>query len=297
MTGQEQATLKVGVAGLGAMGAPMALNFHRRGLLRGVWNRSPARAEAVQSETGVAVADSPAALAAGCDLVVTCVSRDADVIAVVRGIAEGIRPGAVVADTSTTSRECAREAAKILEGKGAHFLDCPVSGGTEGARNGTLAMMVGGDEDVLERVRPALSAIAASIVRIGPTGSGQACKAVNQLMVAGIYEAVAEALAFGEAMGLDMGRVIDVISGGAASSWVLKHRGPSMVEGRYPLGFKVSLHHKDLEICRGMASATDGATLPVAERMLAHYAQLMAEGYGDEDVSAIYRLKRRDHGR
>jgi 3-hydroxyisobutyrate dehydrogenase len=154
---------------------------------------------------------------------------------------------------------------------------------------------VGGDEAVLARVRPALSAIAANIVYIGPTGSGQACKAVNQLMIAGIYESVAEALAFGEAMGLDMERVIDVISGGAAASWVLKNRGPSMVARRYPLGFKVSLHHKDLEICRGMAAGSDGATLPVAERMLAHYAKLMDEGYGDEDVSAVYRLKLRDH--
>jgi 3-hydroxyisobutyrate dehydrogenase len=287
--------VKTGIIGLGAMGAGMAANFHKAGLLHRVWNRTPARAEEVRAQTGVEIAPSVESLAGECDLIVTCVSRDADLLEVVNRVAAGIGKDAIVADTSTVGTDTARAATAILSKRGAHFLDCPVSGGTEGAKQGTLAMMVGGEEAVLERARPALSTIAKTIVRIGPTGSGQACKAVNQLMIAGIYESVAEALAFGESMGLDMERVIDVISGGAAANWVLAHRGRSMLAQSFPPGFKVALHHKDLEICRRIAESTDGAWLPVAERMLANYRLLMDEGYGDEDVSAVYRLKYRDH--
>lgn len=287
--------MKVGMVGLGAMGAGMALNFHKHSLLHAIWNRTQARAETVAAQTGVKPSATPEELAAQCDLIVTCVSRDTDVIEIVTRLAGSIRPGAIVADTSTVGRDTARQAAAILGAREAHFLDCPVSGGTEGAKNGTLAMMVGGDAAALERARPALATIARSIVLIGPTGSGQACKAVNQHMIAGIYDAVAEALAFGESMGLDMQRVIEVISGGAASSWVLQNRGRNMLARSFPLGFKVSLHHKDLEICRQMAAGTDGAELPIAERVLKDYEKLMKDGYGDEDVSALYRLKLRHH--
>jgi 3-hydroxyisobutyrate dehydrogenase len=289
--------MRTGVIGLGAMGAGMAANFHKAGLLHRVWNRTPARAEEVRAQSGVEIAPSIESLAGECDLIVTCVSRDADVLEVVQRIAVGIAKEAIVADTSTTGTDTAHSAAAILSKRGAHFLDCPVSGGTEGAKHGTLAMMVGGDEAVLQRARPALAAIAKTIVRVGPTGSGQACKAVNQLMIAGIYESVAEALAFGESVGLDMERVIEVLSGGAASNWVLSNRGRSMIAQSFPLGFKVALHHKDLEICRRIAESTDGAWLPVAERMLENYRLLMEQGYGDEDVSAVYRLKYRDHHR
>ena len=285
----------VGVIGLGAMGAPMARNFHKHGLLHAVWNRSPQRAEAVATETGARIAKSPADLARDCDFIVTCVSRDQDVIDMATQLAQGIQPGAIVADTSTVSAATAREAARLLKDKGAHFLDCPVSGGTEGAIKGTLAMMVGGDAEIFEKSRPMLSAIAAKVVHIGPTGSGQACKAVNQLMIAGVYEAVAEAIAFGQSLGLDMQRVVEVLSTGAAANWVLTNRSANMLNMDFPLGFKVALHHKDLEICRAMARDADGAVLPVAERMLDHYEELMRQGYGDEDVSAVFRLKRGEH--
>ncbi len=287
--------MKVGVIGLGAMGAPMARNFHKYGLLHAVWNRSPERAKAMTDETGVRIAKSPADLARICDFIVTCVSRDQDVIDMATQLTQGIQPGAIVADTSTVSAATAREAARILKDKGAHFLDCPVSGGTEGAIKGTLAMMVGGEPEVFARAQLALSAIAGKVVHIGPTGSGQACKAVNQLMIAGIYESVAEAIAFGQSLGLDMQRVIEVLSTGAAASWVLTNRSGNMLNMNFPLGFKVALHHKDLEICRAMARDADGTLLPVAERMLAHYAELMRQGYGDEDVSAVFRLKRGEH--
>lgn len=289
--------MKVGVIGLGAMGAAMAMNFHKHGFLHAVWNRTKERAKALTRDTGAAQPESIEALASECDLIVTCVSRDADVLDVVEHIARGVRPNTIVADTSTVNRDTARAAAATLGAHEAHFLDCPVSGGTEGARNGTLAMMVGGDAGVLERARPALSAIARSIVHVGPVGSGQACKAVNQLMVAGIYESVAEALAFGESMGLDMERVIEVISGGAAANWVLQHRGRSMLARTFPLGFKVSLLHKDLEICRVMATSCDGAELPIATRLLVQYEDLMKQGFGDEDVSAIFRLKEHKRGK
>ncbi len=287
--------MKVGVIGLGAMGAPMAANLHKHGFLAAIWNRSPARAEELASATGVTASASAPALAELCDLIITCVSRDEDLLQVVENIAGHVRRDAIVADTSTVSPDTARRAAQILEQHGAHFLDCPVSGGTEGARQGTLAMMVGGAEEILERARPALSTIAGNIVRVGPSGSGQACKAVNQLMIAGIYDAVAEALAFGQSMGLDMERVIQIISGGAAGNWVLDHRGKSMLAMSFPLGFKIALHHKDLEICRRAAASTDGVALPIADHVLAQYQQLMQEGYGDEDVSALYRLKHRAH--
>lgn len=289
--------MKVGVIGLGAMGAPMARNFAKHGLLHALWNRTAARAGEIATETGANVAASPGALASECDLIVTCVSRDADVIEMATRLAAGVRPGAIVADTSTVSAATAREAARILAGKDARFLDCPVSGGTEGAIKGTLAMMVGGDDATFARAQPALAAIAGKIVHIGPVGSGQACKAVNQLMVAGVYEAVAEAIAFGQSQGLDMARVVEVIATGAAASWVLTNRSTNMLNMNFPLGFKVALHHKDLGICRAMARDADGAVLPVAERMLAHYEELMRQGHGDEDVSAVYRLKRADHDR
>lgn len=281
-------TMKVGVIGIGAMGAGMAVNFHKAGHLFRIWNRTPEKARAVADQTGVTVAASPEALAAECELVITCVSRDADVLEMMERMAPSLAEGKVVVDTSTTSSDTAREAAAILSRHDARFFDAPVSGGVEGARNGTLAMMVGGDGRELERLRPVLQAIAKNIVHIGPVGSGQACKAVNQIMCAGINQAVTEALAFGEAMQLDMDRVIDVVATGAAGNWFLQHRGKTMLAGTYNPGFKVSLHHKDLKICADMAAAP----LPLCDMTLSHYQRLMEAGHGDEDISALYRLKR-----
>jgi len=162
----------------------------------------------------------------------------------------------------------------------------------EGAKNGTLAMMVGGDEAVLELARPTLNAIAGNIAYIGPTGSGQACKAVNQLMAAGINQAVTEALAFGEVMGLDMDKVVDIVATGAAGNWFLDHRGKTMLAGSYAPGFKLALHHKDLGICQAMLENACDASLPMIEMTLIHYQRLMEQGFGDEDISALYRLKK-----
>ena len=284
--------MKVGVIGLGAMGANMALNFHYAGFLHRIWNRTRAKAETLAAKTKVKIADTPQQLAAECDLIITSVSRDADVLDVVRTISVTIKPDTIVADTSTVGAETARQAAAILKEKRAHFLDCPVSGGVEGAKKGTLAIMAGGEEKILARVKSALSSIASNIAYIGPSGSGQACKAVNQLMAAGINQAVTEALAFGEAMGLDMNKVVDIIATGAASNWFLDHRGKSMLAGKFTPGFKIGLHHKDLMICRSMLNNVTDTSFPLLTRTIDDYQQLMDEGHADEDISALFRLKR-----
>ncbi len=231
--------MKTGVIGLGAMGYYMATNFHHHGHLHSIWNRSREKAEALAADTGASIAESPAALAQHCELIVICVSRDADVLEMIEAILPTINSGSIVVDTSTVSATTAETAAKKLQQKQAAFLDCPVSGGVEGARNGNLAMMVGGDAAALDQARDTLAAIAANIVHIGPNGAGQACKAVNQFMAAGINQAVTEALAFGQQMGLDMDKVVDVVSNGAAGNWFLSHRGKTMLQGTFVPGFKM----------------------------------------------------------
>ncbi|MCH8976118.1 MAG: NAD(P)-dependent oxidoreductase [Proteobacteria bacterium] len=285
--------MQTGVIGLGAMGAYMAINFHKAGSLHRIWNRSRGKAETIAKETGVEITDSPEQLAKECELIITCVSRDEDVLSVIERISTNIKPGTIVVDTSTVAADTAKKAAEILLKQGAHLLDSPVSGGVEGAKNGLLAMMVGGDESALDRARPTLEAIAANIAYIGPTGSGQACKAVNQLMAAGINQAVTEALAFGEVMGLAMDRVVDIVASGAAGNWFLDHRGKTMLADSYAPGFKLELHHKDLGICQSMLKNTCDASLPMIEMTLIHYQRLMDEGYGDEDISALFRLKKK----
>ncbi len=283
--------MKTGVIGLGAMGAPMAFNLHKAGHLFAVWNRTREKAERVAMDTGALLAETPAELAERCELIITSVSRDADVKSVIEALLPTIPPSTVVADTSTVSAETAKEVAKRLHERGAAFLDCPVSGGVEGAKKGTLAMMIGGDANALDRIRETLAAVATTIIHIGPQGSGQAAKAVNQIMAAGINQAVTEALAFGQAMGLSMDRVIDIVASGAAGNWFLSHRGKSMLAGEFQPGFKVSLHHKDLEICRDMAKNVGAGPLAIVEMTLHHYQQLMKSGHGEEDISTLFRLK------
>jgi 3-hydroxyisobutyrate dehydrogenase len=282
--------MKTGIIGLGAMGEPMARNLHRTGYLAAVWNRTAEKSQQLGNELDISVAVDPAALAQGCDLVILSVSADADVLAVIEAMLPGLGAGKVVLDTSTISRDTACEAAALLQPAGVHFLDAPVSGGMEGARKGTLAMMVGGDAAVLNQIAPVLDAIAGRIEHMGPVGAGQATKAVNQVMAAGINQAVSEALAFATALELPLGKVIDVVGSGAAGNWFLAHRGPTMTRGNFEPGFRVALHHKDLAICKQMAEQFDVA-LPVVEMTLIHYRRLMQAGLGDLDISALYREK------
>ena len=282
--------MRVGFVGLGAMGMHMARNLHRAGLLAAVWNRTPEKARALAAELNVQSPPTLAALGASVDAVVTCVSADADVLEVVQELSKTLPQGALVLDCSTVGAETARKAAELLAPRGVEFLDCPVSGGVEGARDATLAIMVGGTESAFDRARPILAALGKTLTHFGPTGSGQAAKATNQIMCAGIIEAVAEAMAFARAQGLPLDKIVDTLGKGAGSSWYFVHRAPNMVRGAFPAGFRVRLHAKDLTICRDMA-ARFGVALPVVERMLAEYAELVARGYGDEDISATFRLK------
>lgn len=287
--------LRVGFLGLGAMGIPMAKNLHRAGLLHSVWNRSADKARALAAELGVAAPESLAEFAAALDVLVICVSADADVRAVVAGIAPALSrrsagAQALVIDCSTVSADTARWAESHLAQHGARFLDAPVSGGVEGAQKATLAIMCGGKPETYEMARPVLAAMGKTIEYFGPAGSGQATKATNQIMCAGIIRACAEAMAFAEAHQLPLERVVNTLGAGAGSSWYFVHRAPNMVRGSYPAGFRVKLHAKDLGICRDMA-ARFGVHLPVVDAMLEEYAELIAQGHGDEDISATHRLK------
>jgi 3-hydroxyisobutyrate dehydrogenase len=282
--------MQTGFVGLGAMGANMARNLHRAGLLTSVWNRTPAKARVLAQDLGCEAAPTLSALAAACEAVVICVSADQDVLEVVAALAPGLRTGALVIDCSTVSAEAARSANARLARQGVDFLDCPVSGGVEGARDATLAIMVGGEPGAFARARSILAVLGKTITHFGPSGSGQAAKATNQIMCAGIIQAVAEAMAFARAHELPLDRLVETLAKGAGSSWYFVHRAPNMIRGSFPAGFRVRLHAKDLGICRDMA-ARFGVSLPVVERMLKEYAELIARGYGDEDISADFRLK------
>jgi 3-hydroxyisobutyrate dehydrogenase len=283
--------MRAGFVGLGAMGSGMARNLRRAGFLRGVWNRTATKAEALATELGIPAHERLDRLAATSDLVVICVAADPDVLSVIDGLLQGLAAGTVVVDCSTVSSETARRAAERLRSRGVDFLDAPVTGGVEGARNGTLAMMVGGAPGVMERVRPALAAMASRILHMGEVGAGQATKAANQVLCAGINQAVTEAFVFAKALGLDLEKVIQVLSAGAGGNWFLEKRGPTMIQNVYEPGFKVRLHHKDLDLCLDLANQL-GLSLPIATLTRNEYAELIEHGYGEEDISALFRLKR-----
>jgi 3-hydroxyisobutyrate dehydrogenase len=272
------------------MGLPMARNLHKAGLLTAVYNRSADKAHALAAELGCSAAGSVTELAKSCDAVVLCVSADVDVLQVVQTLASALKPGALVIDCSTVSADTARDAAAKLAERDIAFLDCPVSGGTEGAKNGMLAIMCGGDDVAFQRAQPVLQAMGKRVALMGPTGSGQATKAVNQIVVAGVAQAVSEALAFAQAQGLPLDKVIDLVGSGAAQSWFLTNRGPNMMRMQFPLGFKVALHDKDLGIVQQMAAA-QGVQLPVVEMTRIHYRRLLEQQHGDEDISSLFRLK------
>lgn len=274
------------------MGLSMARNLHRAGLLAAVWNRTQARADELARELNVVAAADPAALAAQCDVIVCCVSADADVKSVVNAVLPALQPRALFIDCSTVSAATARDCASRLAPRGGRFLDAPVSGGVEGARLGTLAMMVGGDEADFAEALPALQAMGKTITRFGDVGAGQAAKATNQILCAGYIRAIAEAMSFAEAHGVPLKPLVETLGKGAGSSWYFVNRAPFMIDHAYPAGFRVRLHHKDLSICRAMA-AEHGATLSVVEALLRDYDALIREGHGEEDISAVHRLTER----
>jgi len=283
--------LTVGFMGLGAMGLPMARRLADSGYLTHLWNRTGTVASDLAAELGVTVAASVADLVSQVSVVMTCVSRDQDVQSLIEAARPAIRPGMIFVDFSTVHPDSARRMAEGVCQAGGDFLDAPVTGGVEGAQTGNLAMMVGGKADILATVQPLLATLATRIVHTGATGTGQAAKAVNQIMAAGINQAVTEALAFGAKAGLDLEPLIDLMTTGAAGNWFLARRGKTLLQNQYPPGFKLALHHKDLVICETLAT-TLGMTIPLASRTRQDYEILMGQGYGAEDISALYRLKK-----
>ena len=279
------------------MGAAMAANLRRAGFPITVWNRTPGRATDLVS-LGADEAPTPRDVAAACTTVVICVSDTPDVEAVLfgeDGVAAGAAPGTLVIDCSTIDPGATRRFAERLRESGVAMVDAPVSGGSEGAQKGTLTIMIGGEAADIERARPALAAMGRTITHMGPVGSGQATKAVNQVILAGTYLGVAEGLVLAMKAGLDPEKVVEALSDGAAQSWVLANRSGRMIADEYPLGFKVALHLKDLTIALGMAREL-GVGLPVTS--LASQAEngLVAGGHGDEDMSALARAIRQWSG-
>lgn len=285
--------MNTGFIGLGAMGMPMARNLAAAGLLRAVWNRSANKATALAQELGCTATSTPGELAPLCDVIVICVSADADLREVVSALRPTLRPGMVVIDCSTVAADTARSVASELNEHQVEFLDCPVSGGVEGAKRGTLAIMCGGSATAFNTAQPVLMAMGKTIRHFGPSGAGQSVKATNQILCAGIIRTVAEAMAFAKAEKLPLDAVIDTLGQGAGSAWYFNNRAPWMARESFDGGFKVRLHAKDLRICRDMA-ATHGASLAVIEDTLRDYQSLIESGYGDEDISSIFRLKRFD---
>ena len=286
-------TDRVGVAGLGTMGGAMAANLARAGFPLVVWNRTPGRTHELV-ELGASAAASPAALAAAVDVVLVCVSDTPDVDAVLfgaEGVAVGAAPGSLVIDCSTIDPAATRSYAARLAERGIAFVDAPVTGGSEGARNATLAILVGGADADVERARPVLAAIGQAITHLGPVGAGQAAKAVNQVILAGTYLGVAEGLVLAIKAGLDPEQVVAALSTGAAQSWVLANRSGRMLANDYPLGFRVALHLKDLGIALDLARER-GAVLPVAALAAQLEAGLVANGHADDDMSALARALR-----
>jgi 3-hydroxyisobutyrate dehydrogenase len=282
--------MRVGFVGLGTMGGAMAANAVRAGFDISAWNRTPGRATELE-ELGVHLRESPAAVAAASEIVITIVSDTPDVEAVLfgpDGVAEGAAEGSVIVDMSTISPSATRAFAVRLAERGIAMLDGPVSGGSEGARKGTLSIFIGGEASDLERVRPVLQSLGTTITHVGPIGSGQAVKAVNQVILAGTYLGVAEGIVLAIKAGLDVEHTVAALSGGAAQSWVLANRSGRMLANEYPLGFKVALHRKDLGIALAMAREL-GASLPISALCEALEAGLIGQGHADDDMSAVAR--------
>ena len=284
---------RVGFCGMGTMGAAMAANLARAGFPLVVWNRTPGKDD-LPTSLGATTAATPRELAAASDVVVICVSDTPDVEAVLfgtHGVADGIASGALVIDCSTISPGATHGFSERLSAQGVAMVDAPVSGGSEGAQQGTLTIMVGGADADVERARPVLAAMGKSVTHMGPIGAGQSTKAVNQVILAGNYLGVAEGMVLAIKSGLDPEKVVAALSGGAARSWVLENRSGRMIADDYPLGFRIALHLKDLTIALELARAV-GAALPVAALASQIEAGLVAKGHGDEDNSALARAIR-----
>ncbi|MBI9085201.1 MAG: NAD(P)-dependent oxidoreductase [Desulfobacterales bacterium] len=289
--------MNVAFIGMGTMGAAMAANLLKAGFSVTVHNRTRHREEPLAA-AGATRAATPREAALGADVIITCVSDTPDVAAVLLGedgVIHGAPSGAVVVDMSTISPAATRRMAETLAKKGIRVVDAPVSGGSEGAEKGTLSIMIGGEAEDVENVMPVLQVMGKTISHIGPLGAGQVAKAINQIVVAGTYWSVAEGIALGIKAGLDMGKVVQAVGGGAAGSWAMDNRSGNMIADRYPLGFRMRLHRKDLNIALEVAREL-GVTLPMAAFVEQVETGLIGQGFGDEDISAIARSVRQQSG-
>ena len=283
----------VAFIGLGVMGHPMAGHLARAGHQVTVYNRTLAKAAAWVAEyvdtRGHASAATPAAASAGADVVFCCVGNDDDLRSVMLG-PEGafgaMKPGAIVVDHTTASAQVARELSAAAAARGLHFIDAPVSGGNVGAINGTLTVMCGGDAAAFETMRPVAMAYSKAVTLMGESGAGQLTKMVNQTAIAGLVQGLAEAIAFGRQAGLDMKLVLDVIGKGAAQSWQMDNRGPTMLDGKFDFGFAVDWMRKDLGLVLDEAQR-NGARLPVTALVDQFYADVQALGGNRLDTSSL----------
>jgi 3-hydroxyisobutyrate dehydrogenase-like beta-hydroxyacid dehydrogenase len=288
----------VAFLGMGVMGYPMAGHLKRAGHDVTVYNRTAAKADQWAAEYGGRSAPTPRQAAHGASMVFACVGNDDDLRSVLlgeHGAFAGMSPDAVFVDHTTASAEVARESYRHARQQGLHFLDAPVSGGQAGAVNGALTVMVGGDEPVVERVRPAAMAFSKAYARIGDSGAGQLAKMVNQICIAGLVQGLSEGVNFGLAAGLDMKLVLDVIGKGAAQSWQMDNRGKTMVDDRFDFGFAVDWMRKDLGLCLA-ESRRNGAPLPVTALVDQFYGDVQALGGGRNDTSSLIRRLRRRAG-
>ena len=282
----------VAFIGLGVMGSPMAGHLARQGLTLRVYNRTRAKAGAWVNEYGGSAHDTPANAATGADLVLSCVGNDNDVRDVItgeHGALAGMSQGAFLVDHTTASADLAQELAAACQPHGIGFLDAPVSGGQQGAINGALTIMCGGNDALFAHLEPVLNHYAKALTLMGPVGSGQLTKMVNQICVAGLVQSLSEGLHFAEQAGLDAHRVIDVLSKGAAGSWQMENRHQTMLAGDYDHGFAEDWMRKDLDICLSQARQLNAA-LPVTALVDQFYAEVQRQGGGRFDTSAL--LKR-----
>ncbi|MDG2175799.1 MAG: NAD(P)-dependent oxidoreductase [Gammaproteobacteria bacterium] len=280
---------KVAFIGLGVMGFPMAGHLANAGHLVTVYNRTAEKAQQWQNTYKGNTAATPAEAADGADYIFTCVGNDDDLREVTigdNGAFESVKPGAVFIDHTTTSAIVAKEVSAIATQKGFEFLDAPVSGGQAGAENGKLTVMTGGDEAAFEKARPVIESFAASVKLLGPSGYGQMTKMVNQICIAGLVQALSEGIHFAKSAGLDVEKVIDVISKGAAQSWQMENRYSTMMNNEFKFGFAVDWMRKDLGIAMEEAGK-NGAALPITEIVDSYYAEIQKAGGNRWDTSSL----------
>ena len=288
---------KIGFIGLGIMGMPMAHNLIKAGFEVIVYNRTTSKAEQMVSK-GAKKADSPKEVAEKSPVVITIVSDTPDVESVIlgkNGVIEGIKPDSVVIDMSTISPQATQKIATRLREKGAYMLDAPVSGGEQGAINGTLSIMVGGDAKIFERCRPILEAMGKSIIHVGPNSIGQTVKLMNQILVAGTLNAVVEALIFAQKAGVDLEKALEAVKGGAAGSWQLSNLAPRIIKRDFRPGFMVDLIQKDLGLVMGAAEVVK-TPLPVTSFIHQMYYSLQSAGEGRDGTQALVKVLERITG-